>query len=267
MYLCWKKPLLISKHMKCKIPRLEIFLTDCHFPGEDPQVWALELAVAKYFQPDLVWLNGDIIDFGSISRFRTSPRSKLDIAGHLDHARTRLQGLRKQVPDAEMVFLEGNHDLRLQTYLWDKAPELSELPNLELPSLLELKTLGCSFFRNGTKCRVGELYHLHGNEVATGYTYPARNMLAKINCNVIFGHVHRFSVAHQRDLRGSTRVAWSIGCTQRLTVDYDFHTGSWTNGFALVEYIPSGLFHITPVEVFRDGKALQCIVYGKRFSV
>jgi len=243
---------------------LELFLTDLHFPTEDPQVWSLITQVAKAIKPSLVWLNGDTMDFDSVSSFMTKPEARLNLAKDLKHGRKRLEQLREICPNANMYYKMGNHDVRLQKFLYSKAPELSGLEELELNSLLHLKDSDITFVPEDEKVMIGELWHLHGHEVPTGNIYPARAMLARANANVIFGHRHKFSVAYQNDLSGKVHVAWSIGCGQRLNVDYDLNV-QWQQGWALVEYTREGFFHINPVEVFNLGPKKACMVYGKLY--
>ena len=243
----------------------EIFLTDLHFPDCDPKAWSLALQIIKDVQPDLVWNNGDFLDFKSISRFLTDPKHKLTLASDIGSGRKALHQLRETAPNARLVLREGNHDRRLQTFLYSRAPELSGLEDLSLPKLLHLKNVDCQFKGGDDRTKVGELFHIHGDELATGMVFPARAALSKAHCNLIFGHVHRFSVAYEASLSGRDHVAWSIGCLQNMQVDYSFHTG-WTQGVARVDYTKSGLFNVTPIPFFRDGSRLCGFVGGKLFS-
>jgi hypothetical protein len=250
--------------MQLKQARHELFFTDFHCPTHDRAVYSLLLQVARNFDFDLVWNNGDFMDFTTISRFRTDPRTKFSINNELALGRKVLQEFRNACPNARMIYKEGNHSTRLQNFIWDHASQ-SDLEELELPYLLRLKDVGAEFIPNQTKFRVGDLFHLHGNEVACGSVYPARKMLDRINVNCIFGHYHRTTTARQRDLKGASRVAWSIGCTQSLDVLYDYHP-AWDQAFATIEYTPSGLFHVNPVEVFEVNGKKACLVYGQMFS-
>jgi len=253
------------KSIKLAKASLELFLTDLHFPTEDPQVWNLITQVAKAVKPNIVWFNGDAMDFDSVSSFMSKPEAKLNLHKDIKHGRVKLQQMRDLCPDADMYFKMGNHDVRLQKFLWSKAPELSGLEELELPSLLHLKDAEIKFVPEDEKVMIGELFHLHGHEVPTGNIYPARAMLARANANVIFGHRHRFTVAYQNDLSGKVHISWSIGCGQKLNVDYDLNV-QWQQGFALNEYTKEGLFHINPVEVFQDKGKKCCMVYGKLYT-
>src|ERR1022692_276086 len=129
------------KQIKLTKPTLELFLTDLHFPTEDPQVFSLITQVAKAVKPDIVWLNGDTMDFESVSSFMTRPDARLQLNNDFKHGRRRMKQLRDLCPNAVMYSKVGNHDARLQRFLWSKAPELAGLEELELASLLRLKEI------------------------------------------------------------------------------------------------------------------------------
>jgi len=253
------------KQIKLTKSTTELFLTDFHFPTEDKKVFSLALQVARAINPDILYLNGDMVDFGSISSFLTAPNKRLSLSSDIKYAIKRLHELKLACPDAQIFYKEGNHCQRMQRYLSARAPELSGLEDIELPKLLHLNDINATWVENDEKLRIGELYHLHGNEIATGLTYPARVMLSKVNTNAIFGHTHRFSVAYQNDLSGKVHVCWNIGCGQKLDVDYIFHP-AWQQGFALVEYTKGGLFHVNPIEVFKVGSGKGCMLYGRLYS-
>lgn len=243
----------------------EIFLSDCHFPDCDPKAWDLTLQIIRSVQPELVWVGGDFLDFKSVSKFLTNPKHKLTLAKDINSGRKALWALREAAPNAQMMFRQGNHDRRLQTFLYSRAPELAGLEELSLPELLHFTKLDIRFAGGDDRTKIGELVHIHGDELPTGRVFPARAALAKAHCNLIFGHVHRFSVAYESSLDGRDHVAHSIGCLQSLRVDYDFHT-TWTQGTALVNYSSSGLFQVTTLPYFKDKGKLYCFIYGRLYS-
>lgn len=243
----------------------ELFVTDIHVPDHDPKAWSLTLQITRALQPEMVWIGGDFLDFKSVSKFLTNPAHKLTIGKDLAAGKKALWQLREAAPNARMIFREGNHDRRMQNFLFSKAPELADLEALTIPQLLTLNHLKIEYLGGDARTRVGYLWHIHGDEVPTGRVFPARQALSRLHDNVIFGHVHRFSIACESSLSGTDHAAWSVGCLQNLKVDYDFHT-VWQQGIARVDYTRSGLFAVTPIQYFRDGGKLIAIVGGKQFS-
>jgi predicted phosphodiesterase len=243
----------------------ELFCSDFHIPDIDPKCWKITLTIAHQLQPELIWLGGDYLDFKSVSRFLTNPAERHSAHRAIHAGKVALRELREAAPNARLIFREGNHDRRLQLYIAEKAPELSFLDELRLPNLLQLAAVDCIFAGGDDRTKVGHLWHLHGDELRTGRIYPARAALGQAHDNIIFGHVHRFSVAYEQGLSGTDHVAWSIGCLQNLRVDYSYHA-EWTQGVAWIEYTPSGLFQINPIPIFRDGDRKKCLVHSKLYQ-
>lgn len=245
---------------------VELFLTDLHLPGVDAGTWSLIKQVGKWLQPDLLWVNGDNIDGYQVSRYMTDPRRDQLLQQDLDKSTALLEELVTVMPSARHVMRSGNHDERVEKYVRTHARSLASLRDLTVPKLLRLGHLGFEWDESSEKSRVGHLFHLHGHEVRTGFVYPARDMLLRTGENVISGHVHKFTTASSNNLKGEARICWTIGCVQAFdeAIDYEF-SPQWCNGFAIIEYCKSGLFHVVPVEIFRHKGHSTCIVYGKKF--
>jgi len=245
--------------------RLELFLTDLHGSSMDPQAWDLVMQLARGFDFDLVWCNGDWVDFKAVSSFSKTLKDKLGLTKDLAAAQDTLRQLRKACPNAEIHFREGNHDRRLYNMLLTHADALTELPELSIPELLHFGQYGVIWHPGDEKTQVGRLYHLHGDEVRASGTHPARKVMQKVHDNVVVGHIHKFDVCHETNLAGDTVVAWTIGTLQRLDVDYDFHP-QWDQGCAIINYTQSGNFHIDPIVFFNIGGQKSCMVNGKLFT-
>jgi predicted phosphodiesterase len=245
---------------------LELFITDSHQPYVDHAYWDLVNQVNRFYKPSLIWINGDGFDCYQLSKWLKDPKAAIKLQEQLDETHESYALLRKGNPNARIVWRPGNHEDRLQTYLFSKAPELAGLRSLRLEKLLRLAEIECQWIDNDVPALIGRLYHLHGHEIPIGYAHPAQKLLARVRDNVICGHVHRFDVDHDRNLSGVSHVAWTIGTGQILTPEYSFHP-RWDEGFAMVEYTRKELFHVTPVEILRDKAGVAyCVVYGKLYE-
>lgn len=245
---------------------LEIFITDTHFPLIDRQFEILARKVVKELQPNILWFNGDICDFTQVASFLVNTNELPKLQEQLDKTYNGLKAFRELAPNAEMHFKEGNHEERMYKYLTKHAPAAATLKCTEVNKLLKLDILNCQFHSNNEKNKIGHLYHLHGNEISTGTQNPARVMLNRTNENVIFGHVHKFSMAQSRDLKRENRLCVSVGCGQDIdSVGFDFNP-QWCNGLAIVHYSKKGFFHIDPVPMFKRGKRAYCMAFGKLYE-
>jgi UDP-2,3-diacylglucosamine pyrophosphatase LpxH len=245
---------------------LELHLTDIHFPYHEPDAWEIVLDVAKTLSPDIVFLGGDVVDFYQVSDFHKDPARRLMLQDDLDVAATELSRLRETCSKAKFYYQEGNHEWRLNRYLWTKAPELSGLRKMKVPELLDFKHLAIDWVPRGTLKKIGELWHGHGDELVTGGQHPAYASLLKGSGNVIFGHYHKLQIAYHRMLDGKVHGAWANGCLCTLTPEY-LVLPQWTQSFALVDYTKSGTFHVDLVPFFRHAGKLQCVVAGETYSV
>lgn len=238
-----------------------VVASDIHFPYES-EAWELFLDLLPSLKPDKIMLLGDVVDFYPISHFMTDPQRRFAIQDDLDHSVKQLKRLRKAAPDSDLLVREGNHELRLQKYLFTKAAELSGLHCLQLPELLKFSELGVTkYLRNSDKFRIGRLWYLHGNEIATGYVHPARGLFQKLSVNAICGHVHKFDRHSSKALGGKERGAWTNACLCTLTPDYAYNP-QWDNGFTKIDYVSDGLFDVSQIKFFNHKGSLSVIHDG-----
>jgi hypothetical protein len=214
---------------------------------------------------DTVFLGGDLVDFHPVSSYSKDPATTLCLQQELDTAFDELSKLRQLFPRACFYFKEGNHENRLQRYLFSKAAELSGLRNLTLPSLLRLDELDCEFISSEEPFKVGELFLIHGHEQRVGSVFPARNLYMKLNVNILCGHFHRFGQYMDRSLDGKTRGVWVNGTLQRLDPGYTF-LNNWTQGFTIVEFTRSGRFNVEQFAFFREKGQIRYVLNGRLIS-
>jgi hypothetical protein len=207
------------------------------------------------------------MDCYAVSRFVKDPARRGSLPEEIVHARARLGLWQRWAKRVEMM--EGNHENRLQRYLWSSAPELAGLPALTIPELLGLRERGIAWYPLGQPWKVGDLIHIHGSEVGVGSTYVARNMFNRSAGNVIFGHHHVFQMylqarARQRELFG----AWANGCLCKLDPEYVLWP-NWQQGLTIVDYSSKGYFHVDQIPFFSTSAAthLYATFGGQTFSV
>lgn len=241
----------------------EVFLSDVHFPFEDPKAWALTMKILRHTDPDLIWLGGDIIDFYAVSRWDKRPARRLMLQEEIDRAKRGLAQLRKVCPNARMVWQIGNHEERFLKYLWGKAPELSVLDALTFEELFKLSHYDVTFLNEYTASSVGKLFHIHGDKAPGGGVNHARAKLGRVHDNIIFGHHHTHQIAFERDLGGNPRGSYANGCLCGLEPEYA-PFNDWTQGITMVQYTKSGHFHPDPIVYFPGAKpdTLATVVEG-----
>lgn len=251
-------------------------INDLHVPFHDPVALSLATSILKSVQPDLIVLNGDIVDFFAISRFSKDPRRKLELGQEIKKAREVLSKLFEI--KAKWIYIEGNHENRMRWYIWNKASELIGLDELELPNLLRLSKYDVLYLRHPDtplpvdqfatpQVRVGMVYIAHGDTFRlSGSTVGvARCLFLRTFKNLIIGHWHRADKWTQLDYEGKEHGCWVVPCLSYQRPHYD--TGRiWGQGMALVDVTPRGFFHVDLISFIKENGYLLAFVGGKEYS-
>lgn len=213
-----------------------LILSDIHIPYHDEAALEAALAAGDELNPDVVLLNGDVVDFHGISRYQTDPRRrslKVEIAS----VREFLDHLRHRYPKARILFKLGNHEERWWPYLWSKAPELLGCDFMDLGVVFETTKYQVELITDQRIIMLGKLPILHGHELPKGMTNPvnpARGAFLRAIDIALIGHHHRSSEHTETSMLGSTITCWSTGCLCELNPEYA-RINRWNHGFAMVE--------------------------------
>ena len=218
---------------------------DTHVPYEDKQAVRLALKVQDTFEPDITVVLGDFIDAYPISDF--PKRHRANVEDEIDAGKRLLEKIKPQ------VFLEGNHEFRLPTYVAKKCPELAGLiPSMQ--TLLGLEKAAWYPYRSVYK--VGRL-HLSHDFGAAGAMAHVKAM-NDVWGNTAHGHTHHFGIQYKGNLRGTAHFGASIGClADKSKVDYMNRAkcAHWVHGVGLGYLLENGNIHLTLVP-FVEGVAM-----------
>ena len=175
-----------------------LILGDVQYPYHDSLALSKLIKLAYDHQPDQVIQIGDGIDFPQVSQWSKGTAGEYadTLQEHIDgYRREFLAPLREVVPKARIVWLEGNHDLRLREFVRKYAAPLTNLRALEIESLFGLQDLGIGYERGPLRIATNTLA-VHGHE-AGGYCASASAWDAKFakrygsDKNFVFGHTHQ----------------------------------------------------------------------------
>lgn len=225
-----------------------LHVPDVHAPNHNARAFNLMLEVAKDFKPDEVVIYGDFFDAYSVSFHSKNPLKTYQTIEHeLEDSRPVLYKLAQTVPRAKLVFLCGNHELRIQRYLRAYAPMLSRSVNLE--DLLKLPR-GTRFYPYGKKNRhfMGKLMATHG----TLYNkHVAHSMLAKYGCSISFGHTHRSQEYNSINVHGDRLKAITFGWLGDIEQagEYIDDVADWVTAFGISYHFPNGDFTWQTIEI------------------
>lgn len=223
-----------------KIERV-VVVSDWHVPYHDADALRLALHITRQYDPHVLYLVGDIIDFYSLSRFDKDPNRLTEL--HLDIEATRqlLQHWREALPDTRIIYLAGNHEQRLEKYLRTQAQALYNLPEVRLESLLRLKEYDIQFPRDKDGRAPDLWFHkrnfliTHGRISRKRAGYSAHEMLLQTWCSGVMGHTHKLAHVHTRKPDGRQYEWAEIGCLCQLHMDYA-PAPDWQHGLAYIEF-------------------------------
>jgi UDP-2,3-diacylglucosamine pyrophosphatase LpxH len=272
---------------KAKTYENAIVINDIHFPYQDERALRLTLKIIKAYQPDIIFLNGDIMDFYPISKFSKSPERTLtqaevmelsvvaakepsqsdivlrsSLQREFDMAFDLLSLIRRQNKKAKIIFIDGNHEFRLEKYLFDNSAELYGLtkarlprePVLSIPSLLRFDELDIEHISSGLKesyYRWGKMLIGHFNMVRKHSAYTARGLIEDKMMSLVQGHTHRLGSHFKTGYSRNAIVGYENGCLCELEPIYCVNP-NWQHGFSVINKSKtSNKFHVQQVYILK----------------
>ncbi len=263
------------------------------FRGEeefhDETAMSLAQLAIRELMPDRVIFVGDMIDLPNMSRFEQRGDWANSTQRSIDRYHTFLAETRANAPNAEIVSIEGNHELRMDKFIRKDAAEIlhlkranaeRELAVLTLRYLVRMDELGVqnvSGYPNAAYWLNDNLKATHGTNVQKGGSNAAK-YLKDDDTGTLYGHTHRVETAYRTiPTRNGFRtiVASSPGTLAKITgqvpgfhysVDDENNTvpkaEDWQQGMNIVE-TSKDHEHITPV-VFH-GNSVN--IHGKHYEI
>tara|TARA_R110000868_G_scaffold110936_6_gene299958 strand:+ start:1764 stop:2795 length:1032 start_codon:yes stop_codon:yes gene_type:complete len=199
---------------------------------------------------DSIIINGDLLDFGSVSSHAASPYEKMNLKDEIAQAKTYLRLVRNMFPKAEIIYAEGNHEYRLSRFIACNAKQFDGIIFLE--RLLQLEHFKIQFVPYHKHVQIGHLHVMHGHHIKGSGANVASTILNKAGVNIMFGDRHRSQEATRKRFDGSIIGAWAVGCLCPLSVSYSLYNPDWINGFAIVDSNQDGTFQVENKRIIGD---------------
>jgi predicted phosphodiesterase len=230
-----------------------LIISDLHFPYQHNKSIELALDFGKEKNVDCILINGDLLDFATISRHEKDFRAR-SIVEEFESVRSFLNSLRKQFPKTKIIFKEGNHDERWEKWLYLKAPEIFDDIEFRLENRLKLGQLKIDIVKDKRPVKIGKLTVLHGHELAggSGGVNPARATFLKTLDSVIVGHYHKTSSHTETTMNGDVISVESQGCLCGMNPLY-MPINKWNLGFSYVELdLKTGEYHLQNKKIVKN---------------
>jgi predicted phosphodiesterase len=213
-----------------------LVMSDIHFPHHTMSALGAALDFGIQQNIDGIYLNGDIIDFKSISRWDKEPDT-IRLADEIEMLKEFLDMLIGF--DVPIYYKLGNHEDRYYKKLLKDAPELFDLPDFKIEKILGLEERGIPLIDTRTRAMFGRLTVVHGHEFGESIfspVNPARGLFMKAKADILAGHHHQRSQHQESDIRGQKTRCYSTGCLCDLEPNYrPFAFTKWNHGAAIVE--------------------------------
>lgn len=237
---------------------VRVFLPDTHGHSVDSSALKAFLTDLAYLNPRELFLMGDHLDCGGF----LAQHHVLGFVAETDNtfesdvtaANSMLDAVQKICPKADIKYLEGNHEERIEKWIVNSVlrngKDAEFLRNLVGPeTVLHLRTRGITYIRKSVcydGCRVqgtvkaGRCFVTHGTSHGKN---AANQMLTRFNACVVFGHVHKLMAATDRNVKDGEIGAWSVGHLSRQQPLWKHgHPTDWSQGYGFQICQPNGDF-------------------------
>jgi predicted phosphodiesterase len=231
-----------------KGPERIAVISDVHIPYHHVPTIERWIEECYEYEPSIILLNGDTIDFYRLSRFEKDP-NKRDTGYEIDCVHDFLDVLQDRF-EADIIWKDGNHDERWKKYLYNHAPEFAKLKQFDFGEIMEFAERDITYVTDQRFIMAGDLPILHGHEMqgSGGGVNPARMMGSKLRNSALQSHCHRSSEYLERNVFGDWLKCYSTGCMCELTPEYA-RVNRWNRGYAFVDVHEDNSFEIENVVI------------------
>lgn len=251
-------------HMK-----LAVLIPDSHFPYHDQRAWKLFKKCIESLKSEIaeIVFLGDFADFFAVNSHGTHPQVFSMLIEEIESIKAEFDYFDKTFPKAKKVFIEGNHENRLERYLLQRAPALfgvTETQNvLTISGRPNWKFV--PYGPNQMHKVLGSHLKARHQPIANSATLTARKAMTSL----VYGHIHRIESAYSVGLEGKQHVAFSVGWLGDKHKDKIFgyvkNHHDWQLGFGLVWVNEETKhFYHQIVPIMDD---YTCVINGKIFSI
>ena len=230
--------------------RLEpvLIVSDLHAPYHSKAGWNLLLQVGKALKPKTIVIIGDFADFYSVSDHDKSAERANRMDDELESVEKCLDQL-DALGASDKIFVEGNHENRLQRYLM-KNPALARVVSTE--KLLNLKKRGWEFVPYKRHIRRGAIHYTH--DVGVCGRNAVYRALETYQHSIVSGHTHRLAYVVEGSAVGDCKISATFGWLGDVEqVDYMNLASArknWALGFGIGYQDPAtGFVYLTPIPI------------------
>jgi hypothetical protein len=207
--------------------------SDMHYwPGEASVGHRAFVKFCKELRPNIVVLNGDVLDGCAISRHPPIGWNRIpSVKEELEVCQVRLGEIDKAASKAAKFWPLGNHDARFETRLAQVAPEFKDVHGISLSDHFP-EWKGCWSLHINSNTVVKHRYK--------GGLHAPYNNTVSAGMSIITGHLHSQKVTPHTDYNG-TRYGVDTGCLADPYADafqdyLEDGPRNWRSGFCVLTF-------------------------------
>lgn len=219
---------------------------DLHiWPGKDPTCLRAFKKFVDDIKPDVVALNGDVLDLPKISRHPQNWEKAPDVWEELEAAQDHLSDIEQRCKrGARKVWPIGNHDQRFETLLANSAPQLKKVKGVHLADHFPLweKAMSCMINYDIERGRT-----MIKHKPIGGGKHATYNNVKAAGTHVITNHLHAQNIRAVSDYRDFILYGVDTGClADKEDAAFGYTENSpldWREGFALLTFLDGQLMY------------------------
>lgn len=246
--------------------KIAAVIPDCHIPYEDKRCFDLTLA-ALHDLKDLeeIVILGDFGDFYAISSHGKHPEAQHLLLDEVDAINMRLDMIDAMFPGIKKIFIEGNHENRLERYLTRNAPALFGITCTEY--LFQFNMRPNWTFIPYTK---RQHYSVLGTRLGARHepfsASSAKASLTNSLCDLVYGHIHRIEEFNTNIFNGRSLSHFCPGWLgdERYDKIFGYAVDRWQKGFSLVYSVDNTDSYSRITYAFDEQK--RVIVHGRLYK-
>lgn len=229
-----------------------VVFSDAHFqPDAISTANRALLKLLPDLKPCVVVCNGDAVDGATTSRhapmFGERPPSAMQ---ELRASQQRLDDIADAAGTARLIYTIGNHDIRLHAYLATSAPQLADLPAVDLRVLFPRWDVCWSFWLNDNT--------IIKHRYRSGQYAPANNVRGALGMSFVTGHLHSMKCI---PLSSYAHKATAYGIDTGMLADPEWaafayredNPADWRSGFVVLTWARGRLLWPEFVAVVEEG--------------
>lgn len=184
-------------------------IMDVHGPFEHKKRYANMLNCFSKVGLDALYIIGDFLDFYNVSRWGRHPSVIEALTDEIEWGNSALDQIDKTFSGIPKVFIEGNHEFRLENYILTNAPALYGVTEIkQLLKMNQRKNWRWVDYNNNQRTRVegSDLWAKHDPGPGSVLMLPKN-----LGVSLVHGHTHRRTFAEHRTLDNRSLRVFSGG--------------------------------------------------------